>query len=106
MPLQDWGTTYHELEPYHHLFEKLFGLSGKAGNINGVIQPGGNPFEVPRRDEYPQNPLEITEAGVVFNQAAASLGYHPFPQPAANSSGAYINPDGERLGRCQYCGHC
>jgi gluconate 2-dehydrogenase alpha chain len=106
MPLQDWGTTYHELEPYHHLFEKLFGLSGQAGNIRGVIQSGGNRFEAPRRDEYPQKPLEITEAGIVFSQAAESLGYRPFPQPAANSSGAYINTDGQRLGRCQYCGHC
>ncbi len=106
MPLQDWGTTYAELEPYHNLFEKLFGLSGKAGNIGGVLQAGGNPFEAPRRDEYPQRPLEITEAGVIFTAAAESLGHRPFPGPAANSSGSYVNPDGQRLGPCQYCGHC
>jgi len=94
MPLQDWGVTYKEMEPYHHLFEKLFGLSGKAGNINGQIQAGGNPFEAPRRDEYPQKPLEITEAGVIFTAAAQKLGYKPFPTPAANSSGPYTNPDG------------
>ena len=34
------------------------------------------------------------------------MGYHPFPTPAANSSGAYTNPDGRKLGQCQYCGHC
>jgi gluconate 2-dehydrogenase alpha chain len=34
------------------------------------------------------------------------MGYHPFPTPAANSSGPYTNPDGQRLGQCQYCGHC
>jgi gluconate 2-dehydrogenase alpha chain len=106
MPLQDWGTTYAELEPYHDLFEKLFGLSGKAGNINGVLQAGGNPFEAPRRDEYPQRPLEITEAGVMFTAAAEAQGHRPFPGPAANSSGSYVNPDGQRLGPCQYCGHC
>jgi gluconate 2-dehydrogenase alpha chain len=106
MPLQDWGTTYAELEPYHDLFEKLFGLSGTAGNIAGVIQAGGNPFEAPRRDEYPQRPLEITEAGIIFTQASEALGYRPFPGPAANSSGTYLNPDGQRLGPCQYCGHC
>jgi gluconate 2-dehydrogenase alpha chain len=106
MPLQDWGTTYAELEPYHDLFEKLFGLSGKAGNIGGVKQAGGNPFEAPRRDEYPQRPLEITEAGIIFKEASESLGYKPFPTPAGNSSGAYVNPDGQRLGACQYCGHC
>lgn len=106
MPLQDWGVTYAEMEPYHSLFEHLFGISGKAGNINGAIQPGGNPFEAPRSGEYPQPPLEITEAGVIFKGAAEQLGYKPFPAPAANSSRPYTNPDGQRLGQCQYCGHC
>ena len=106
MPIQDWGTTYGELEPYHDLFERLFGLCGRAGNIGGAIQAGGNPFEAPRRGEYPQKPLEITEAGILFKEATESLGYRPFPQPAANSSGLYQNPDGQQLGQCQYCGHC
>jgi gluconate 2-dehydrogenase alpha chain len=106
MPIQNWGTTYAEMEPYHDLFEKLFGLSGKAGNIKGQIQPGGNPYEAPRRDDYPQKPLEPTEAGLVFRATAEKLGYKPFPTPAANSSGAYTNPDGQTLGQCQYCGHC
>jgi gluconate 2-dehydrogenase alpha chain len=106
MPLQDWGTTYAELRPYHELFERLFGLSGQAGNIGGRLQAGGNPFEAPRDGEYPQRPLEFTEAGLVFKAAAEKLGYHAFPTPAANSSGAYTNPDGQKLGACQYCGHC
>ena len=106
MPLQDWGVTYAEMRPYHELFEKLFGLSGKAGNINGKIQPGGNPFEAPRDGEYPQKPLEILESGSIFKAAAEKLGYHPFPTPASNSSGEYTNPDGMHLGHCQYCGHC
>jgi gluconate 2-dehydrogenase alpha chain len=106
MPLQDWGITYEEMEPYHHLFEKLFGISGKAGNIKGKLQPGGNPYEAPRRDEYAQKPLEPTEAGLVFQAVAQRLGYKPFPTPAANSSGPYTNPDGQTLGQCQYCGHC
>jgi len=106
VPIQDWGTTYAEMEPYHDLFEKLFGIAGKAGNIKGQLQPGGNPFEAPRRDEFPQKPLEITEAGLVFKATAEKLGYKPFPTPAANSSGPYTNPDGQKLGQCQYCGHC
>jgi gluconate 2-dehydrogenase alpha chain len=106
MPMQDWGVTYNQMEPYHHLFEKLFGIAGKAGNINGQLQRGGNPFEAPRRDEFPQKPLEITEAGIVFSGAAEKLGYKPFPTPAANSSSPYTNPDGQKLGQCQYCGHC
>jgi gluconate 2-dehydrogenase alpha chain len=106
MPLHDWGVTYAEMEPYYDLFEKLFGISGKAGNIQGRIQPGGNPFEGPRANEYPQRPLEITEGGTIFKTAAESMGLKPFPAPAANSSGVYTNPDGQRLGQCQYCGHC
>lgn len=107
MPLQDWGVGYGELEPYHDLFEKLFGISGRAGNLRGVIQPGGNPFEAPRQNPYPQAPLEPTEAGQIFSEIVTrEFGYRPYPSPAANSSGAYENPDGMRLGACQYCGHC
>jgi len=106
MPIQDWGVTYAEMEPYHDLFERLFGISGKAGNINGVIQAGGNPFEAPRSREYPQPPLEMTEAGIIFSAAAEKLGYKPFPMAAANSPAAYTNPDGMKLAPCQYCGHC
>jgi gluconate 2-dehydrogenase alpha chain len=106
MPIQDWGTTYAEMRPYHELFEKLFGLSGKAGNINGTIHAGGNPYEAPRDGEYPQKPLEFTQAGLLYQAAAQNMGYKPFPTPAANSSGVYTNPDGQKLGQCQYCGHC
>jgi gluconate 2-dehydrogenase alpha chain len=106
MPLRDWGVTYAQMEPYHDLFEKLFGVSGKAGNLGGRRQKGGNPFEGPRSHEYPQKPLEAIEAGLMFSDAAQAMGYHPFPQPAANSSGVYVNPDGQKLGACQYCGHC
>jgi gluconate 2-dehydrogenase alpha chain len=106
MPIQDWGVTYAEMEPYHDLFERLFGIAGKAGNIDGAIRPGGNPFEAPRRHEYPQKPLELTEAGLIFKAAADKLGYKAFPMPAANSPAAYTNPDGMQLAPCQYCGHC
>jgi gluconate 2-dehydrogenase alpha chain len=107
MPLQDWGVSYGELEPYHDLFEKLFGVSGRAGNLRGVIQPGGNPFEAPRQNPYPQAPLASTEAGQIFHDTVVrEFGYRPFPSPAAISSGPYENPDGMRLGACQYCGHC
>ena len=45
MTIQDWAVTYDELEPYYTLFEKLFGISGKAGNVRGEKRVGGNPFE-------------------------------------------------------------
>jgi gluconate 2-dehydrogenase alpha chain len=106
LQIQDWGVSYAELEPYHELFEKLFGIAGKAGNLNGKLQPGGNPFEAPRKSEFPQPPLPATEAGVIFAAAAEKLGWKPFPMPAANSPNAYTNPDGMKLAQCQFCGHC
>ena len=48
MTIQDWGITYAELEPYYDRFEYTAAVSGKAGNLGGQIQAGGNPFEAPR----------------------------------------------------------
>jgi len=53
MTIQDWGITYDELEPHYDRFEYLCGTSGTAGNLNGKIQQGGNPFEGPRSRPYP-----------------------------------------------------
>jgi gluconate 2-dehydrogenase alpha chain len=106
MTVQDWGIGYAEMEPYHDLFERLFGIAGQAGNIGGLMVEGGNPFEAPRTRDFPQKPLEMLESGRIFQAAAQSLGYKPFPLPAANSPRAYTNPDGAKLAPCQYCGHC
>ena len=106
MTIQDWGITYDELEPYYERFERTAAVSGKAGNIRGAIQPGGNPFEAPRASEYALPPLTPILASEMFASAANGLGYHPFPRPAANASRAYTNPDGAKFGPCQYCGFC
>ena len=106
MTIQDWGITYDELEPHFDRFEKLCGTSGKAGNLRGSKIEGGNIFEGPRSSEYPNKPLIMSQAGLIFSKAAKSLGYHPFPTPASNSSAAYTNPEGLTIGQCQYCGHC
>jgi gluconate 2-dehydrogenase alpha chain len=104
--IQDWGVTYAELEPYYTQWEKTFGIAGKAGNINGVIQPGGNPFEGPRSEEYPQPPNKIAFGPTLFKQAADQLGFKTFPYPTANSPAVYTNPDGQTLAPCNYCGFC
>jgi gluconate 2-dehydrogenase alpha chain len=54
----------------------------------------------------PNKPLIMSQAGVIFTKAAQSLGYHPFPTPASNSSAPYTNSEGLPIGQCQYCGHC
>ena len=106
MTIQDWGVTYAELEPYYDKFERTAGVSGKAGNIKGVIQKTGNPFEAPRARDYPLPPLKSTQAGVMFAEAATQHGYKPYARPVANASQAYTNPDGAKFGACQYCGFC
>ena len=104
--IQDWGVTYDDLEPYYDKFDKLCGISGKAGNLKGQIQSGGNPFEGPRSNEFPTPPMRQTYAPTLFAQAASAMGYHPFPQPSANISQAYTNTLGVRMGPCSYCGFC
>ena len=104
--LQDWGVTYEELEPHFNRFEYLYGVSGKAGNLNGKIIPGGNPFEGARSKEYPNPPLKTAYSSALFAKAAQSLGYKPFPVPTAANSRAYKNEYGATIQACVYCGYC
>jgi gluconate 2-dehydrogenase alpha chain len=104
--IQDWGVTYDELEPHFDRFERLLGTGGKAGNIKGKIQPGGNPFEAWRSREYPNPSMQEQYGGALFRKAAMELGYHPFIQPSSNMTRPYTNPEGLHLNACNYCGFC
>lgn len=104
--IADWAMRYDELEPYYDRFEKLCGTSGKAGNLRGEIIAGGNPFEGPRMSEYPNPPLPQSQAGMLFEKAAKSLGLHPYPTPSANLSREYRNTEGLTLNPTLFCGHC
>jgi gluconate 2-dehydrogenase alpha chain len=104
--IQDWGITYDEFENDYWRAEQLMGISGKAGNLRGQLQEGGNIFEGPRQHEYPTPPLTPTYTMGFFHKAATQLGYHPFPLPAANLSQAYTNPDNVSRPGCVFCGYC
>jgi gluconate 2-dehydrogenase alpha chain len=104
--IQDWGITYDDLEPYYTRAEQLMGISGKAGNVRGKFQDGGNIFEGWRSAEYPTPPTKTPYFSVLFRDAAKSLGYHPYPTPAATNSQQYTNPDGISRPACVYCGYC
>jgi gluconate 2-dehydrogenase alpha chain len=106
LTVQDWGVTYDDLEPFYDKFERYAGTSGKAGNIAGVKQAGGNVFEGARQRDYPLPPLERTQIAMMFDKAAKDTGHNPFPVPAGNTSGAYTNPLGIRMAPCTYCGYC
>ena len=97
----DWPISYNDLAPYYDKVDTELGISGKAGNINGQVQTGGNPFEGPRSKDFPLPPLIQTTGSRLFSQASTALGYKPFPTPSAIISQAY---DGRPA--CDYCGFC
>jgi gluconate 2-dehydrogenase alpha chain len=104
--VQDWGLTYEELEPFYTQADYEIGISGQSGNLGGAILPGGNPFEGPRSRPYPLPPLVRSIPASIFSEAARSLGYHPFPQPASILSRAYRDLSGRERSACVYCGFC
>src|SRR6202000_2718069 len=106
LTVQDWGVTYEERQQHYTQLDVLCGTSGKAGNLNGSIQPGGNPFEGARSAEYPTPPMPQTYGPTLFGKAATELGRHPFPHPTGNLSQPYVNNFGAQLGACNYCGFC
>jgi gluconate 2-dehydrogenase alpha chain len=103
---QDWGVTFDDVEPYYDQFECIYGVGGKAGNLNGEIQPGGNPHEGPRSREYPNPPTRRTPQGELFAKAATELGYTPFQGPAAAMTQDYTNLYKLMLGECHRGGFC
>src|SRR6516164_7308306 len=54
--VEAWPFGLEELEPYYDTVEYAVGVSGQAGNINGVIDRRGNIFEGVRRRAYPMPP--------------------------------------------------
>ena len=99
--IEDWPLSYEDLEPYYDHIEYEVGVSGKAGNIQGRIDPTGNIFEGPRRRDYPMPPLRSCDFVDHMTQAARELGWHPFRGPAAINSQTY---DGRPS--CGYHGWC
>ena len=97
--LIDWPLSYADLEPFYDRAEYDLGVSGKAGNVQGKTIDGGNVFEAPRGRDYPLPPLQSDQSGIVFEEGARKLGYHPFPSPRAIISQAYRGRPS-----CTYCG--
>jgi gluconate 2-dehydrogenase alpha chain len=106
MTIQDYPVSFEELEPHFDHFERVCGVSGVAGNLRGTLRSVGNRFEGPRSNEFPTPPLPAIYAAQLFEKASAELGYRSFPVPSANSSVAFTNPYGVRLGPCNLCGYC
>jgi gluconate 2-dehydrogenase alpha chain len=99
--LEDWPVSYEELEPFYDRIEYEVGVSGKAGNLNGRLDPEGNVFEGPRRREFPMPPLRSSEFTGHMAAVAKKLGWKPFRPPAAINSQPYKGRPG-----CAYHGFC
>jgi gluconate 2-dehydrogenase alpha chain len=97
----DWPFGYDELEPYYTKVEELLGVSGKAGNIGGRIDPSGNVFEGPRSKEYPLPPLRRSGFTEMMADTARGMGLHPYPAASGIRSQPY-----KGLAGCTYCGFC
>lgn len=89
--LADWPIALADLEPFYALAEARLGVSGLAG---------ANPFEAPR-GPYPLPPLPEHACAGLVDEAARSLGLHPFPTARAVLSAPY----GGRP-PCTECGFC
>ncbi|MBT2714473.1 GMC family oxidoreductase [Bacillus sp. ISL-57] len=94
-PIQDWGITYDQIEPYYDTFEKMAGISGETVKLYGK-----------RSNPYPTGPMIKTPVLAEFEQVAKKLGYKPYMIPSANLSENYENPDGISRSACQYCAFC
>jgi len=99
--LEDWPVTYDELEQFYDHVEYEVGVSGRAGNIAGKIDPRGNVFEGPRQRDFPMPPLRDTDFTDMMMAAAKKAGWKPFRGPAAINSQPYRGRPG-----CAYHGYC
>ncbi len=61
MTIQDWPVSYDEMEPFYDRFDKICGVSGKAGNLRGSKIDGGNVFEGPRSDPISERADQIEQ---------------------------------------------
>jgi gluconate 2-dehydrogenase alpha chain len=97
----DWPIAYEDIEPYYDKTEYEIGISGKAGNIQGKIDPEGNVFEGPRMREYPLPALRRADFTEFMAAAARRLGWHPFPNPSSIHSQPWKGTPA-----CTYCSTC
>lgn len=99
--LVDWPISYRDLEPYYDRVEWELGVAGVAGNVEGKLQEGGNPFDAPRKRGFPMPPLARHASEKHFVEAVRRLGYHPFPTPTAIASVPFKGRPA-----CTNCGFC
>lgn len=93
----DWPFTYDDLVPFYEEVERLIGVAGDAAALNAG--PAGR--HAPVAGRYPMPPGPAQYSSQRYADAAAGLGWHPYPEPMAINSEPY---DGRPA--CVNCGFC
>lgn len=109
--IEDWPVTYDEFEPFYDQAEYSIGIGGWPGNINGDIRPvnpdEGNPFEAPRKRDFPFRPIRDNATDLVFRQGALDQGLHPFHVATAFiTDSSWVSTEGVQRAGCTYCSFC
>jgi len=94
MTIQDWAMTLRRARAQLRQFDRLCGVSGKAGNLRGQKVAGGNVFEGPRSNEYPNPPLKMTESALIFEKAGKRARLQSVPATHQQRSRPYTNIEG------------
>jgi gluconate 2-dehydrogenase alpha chain len=98
MTIEDWGVSYDELEPHFDRFEYVCGISGRAGNIGGQTQAGGN-----RSRGRASAPTRCRRCPRCSTARCSARRPRPWAPPVSAAFGqlsdAYTNEYGMQLGR-------
>jgi len=93
--IADWPFGYDDLAPYYDLVERVIGVQGSLEETPKFV------LEHSPRGPYPMPPGPPMYASLVWQRAAAELGYQAHPFPMAANSRPY---DGRPA--CTNCGYC
>ena len=86
----DWPITYHDLEPFYDLNDRMMGVSGVAGDP-----------AYPPKNTRPMPPLPLGKVGIIMAAGFEKLGWHWWPIESAVLTQPY-----EGRSACNNCGPC
>jgi len=99
------GAWHADLEPHYDRFEYLARHFGKAGNLLARRFPAQRARGAARArvsDAAAKGALRLGRCSA----SRRGPGLPPVPQPSANLSEPYTNPEGLTLKTCMFCGYC
>ena len=92
----DWPIGYDDLAPFYDEVERRVGVQGDA-----AAMPARTKEQAPRSRPFDMAPNPLSHVGTLLRDAAASVGYETYPQPAAVNSREYAGRPA-----CNSCGLC